>query len=113
MTVGIALRRALDARDGHRCAWHILCNEDSLVPHHRSNRGMGGDPSKDRLSNLVWLCSMTNGLLESDPVTAERGRQLGIKLSIHANPAREPIVHSVHGLCLLDDIGGAVPIVKN
>lgn len=113
MMVSPALRRALDKRDGHRCAWHILCNEDSLVPHHRSNRGMGGDKSKDRLSNLVWLCSMTNGLLEADSATAKRGRQLGIKLSLHADPAREPIRHSVHGLCLLDDEGNVMPVAKN
>lgn len=64
-TVTAALRRAMDARDGHRCAWpdywHAGCAAETLVPHHRVNRGMGGRPSLNRLSNLVWLFLFDDG----------------------------------------------------
>lgn len=66
---------------------------------------MGGDKSKNRLSNLVWLCSSVNGLIESDAGYADCARADGIKLSIHANPAHVPIRHAVHGRVLLDDDG--------
>jgi hypothetical protein len=105
-TVTPTLRAAMDRRDGHRCAWHGTgCDLDTLVPQHRSNRGQGGDRSKNRLSNLVWLCSEVNGLIESDPEWAERARNLGVKLSLHDDPTVERIDHAVHGLVWLDDAG--------
>lgn len=108
-TVAKRLLRALDARDGHVCAWHgPTCDPDTLVPHHRSNRGMGGDRSKNRLSNLVWLCADTNGLIESDAEWAERARNLGIKLSLHDRPEAALIDHATHGPCWLDDMGGVL-----
>lgn len=100
------LRATLDARDGHKCAWHgDGCDLETLVPQHRSNRGQGGDPSKNRLSNLVWLCAAVNGLIESDPEWAQRARNLGIKLSLHDDPTCVPIDHAVHGSVWLDDAG--------
>jgi len=98
------LLTALDARDGHRCA---MCGGggDDLVPHHRANRGMGGRRSLDRLSNLVWLHSGENGLVESDPEMAALARAKGIKISSHDEPSHVPIVHAVHGRVLLDDDG--------
>lgn len=112
MTVPKKLLAGLDARDGHRCA---MCGteSDTLVPHHRANRGMGGRKSLDRLSNLVWLCSGENGLVESDPEMAAIARAKGIKISSHDEPSFVPIHHAVHGRVLLDDYGqthgGAVP----
>jgi hypothetical protein len=78
---------------------------DTLVPHHRANRGMGGRRSMNRLSNLVWLCSGENGLVESDPEMAVLARAKGIKISSHDEPSFAPIVHAVHGKVLLDDQG--------
>jgi len=108
MSVKPALLRALELRDGRRCAWHFAgaCNPDTLVPHHRANRGMGGSKSKDRISNLVWLCSSMNGLVESDPDYAEAARKRGIKISSHDDPSHVLIQHAVHGRVLLDDFGG-------
>lgn len=107
MSTPAALLKGLEARDGHRCAWHWegACDPATLVPHHRSNRGMGGSRSKNRLSNLVWLCSDMNGLIESDSTYAESARGRGIKVSSHAEPSHEPIIHAVHGRCLLNDDG--------
>lgn len=101
------LERALDARDGHACAWHYVgaCDTDTLVPQHRANRGMGGRRSLERLSNIVWLCSEVNGLIESDATYAESARARGIKISSHDEPSHAPILHAIHGRCLLDDDG--------
>lgn len=101
-----ALKAAMDERDGKVCAWHgSSCGTETLVPHHRVNRGSGGRRSLNRLSNLVWLCSVVNGLIESDSEWAERARNLGIKLSGHDEPSGKLIDHAVHGPCWLDDDG--------
>jgi len=88
-----------------RCA---LCGDENLtlVPHHRANRGMGGRKSMDRLSNVVWLCALENGALESEPELAVIARTKGIKISSHEEPSHAPIFHAVHGRVLLDDDGG-------
>ena len=104
-----SLLRALTTRDGHVCAWHgVSCGTESLVPHHRANRGMGGRKSANRLSNLVWLCSEMNGLIESDPLLADLARRKGLKISSHDNPEHVPIRHFMYGLCLLQDDGTIV-----
>lgn len=92
--------KALNLRDGHHCAW---CGQDNetLVPHHRANRGMGGNKTADTIANLVWLCADTNGLLESDANYAAMAHNRGIKLKSWQNPATTPINHYVHGWVLL------------
>lgn len=86
------LLRALDARDGHVCAWDGTdCDLDTLVPQHRGNRQMGGRPNGVNVAGLVWLCSSRNGLAESDPEIARIARARGIKISAHANPAEVPV----------------------
>ena len=88
------LLAALDIRDGHYCAWHYpgACDVETLVPQHRANRGMGGRPSGMVAANLIWLCSATNGNVESDPVWAETARGRGIKISSHADPEQVPVL---------------------
>ena len=114
MTTPKRLLKALDARDGHQCAWHPvgMCDPDTLTPQHRANRGHGGRPSLHRLSNLVWLCSRLNGAVESDALTAEVARDRGVKVRSHDDPARVPIRHAVHGLVLLTDDGPPTPITE-
>lgn len=86
------LLRALDARDGHVCAWHgDLCDPDTLVPQHRANRGHGGRPSLMILPNIVWLDSITNGMVETDPTYARLAKARGLKISSHANPEQVPV----------------------
>lgn len=102
------LLTALEARDGRRSAW--TGNEgDTLVPQHRQG-GMGGRKSKHRLSNVVWLESGINGLIESDPAWQAEAVERGIKISGHADPELAEVRHAVHGLVLLRDDGQVVPV---
>lgn len=111
------LLKALDARDGHRCAWHWggACDTATLVPHHRQNRGMGGSPSGMVLSQLVWLCAGLNGALESDAHLARVARHRGIKVPRNGffRAADVPVRHAVHGWVLLSDDGTVVPVLES
>jgi hypothetical protein len=97
-----AVLDALDERDGHVCAW-LGYDTGRLVPQHRQG-GMGGRRGKHRLSNVVWLDSILNGEIEASAELQAEARRRGIKISGHADPEDEPIVHAVHGrVRLLDD----------
>ena len=102
------LLRALTERDGHRSAWTGR-DVDTLVPQHRQG-GMGGGDSKQRLSNLVWLESDINGLIESDAAYAAEARRRGIKISIHSNPEEIPLVHAVHGAWVVLGDDGSIRV---
>ena len=82
--------RQLVARDGHVSAW---TGEDvpELVPQHRLNRGMGGSRQLDRVSNLVWIESEINGLIEADPEWAKEAEDRGIKLRSWQLPENVPV----------------------
>lgn len=92
-------------RDGHRSAW---TGQDvpELVPQHRQG-GMGGRADKHQLSNLIWLESVLNGLIESDPEMQAEAVRRGIKVSGFADPRLIPVTHAVHGLCFLTNDGRA------
>lgn len=94
--------RALLARDQH-C---LHCGETERVsPHHRRNRGMGGstDDGTNSPANLMVLCSLANGLLESDPATAASARLNGWKLASWESTDR-PVYDRLTGLWwVLDD----------
>ena len=98
----------LDARDTHVCAWTGI-DTGRLVPQHRQG-GMGGRKGKHRLSNLVWLDSLLNGLIESDPVYQAEALHRGIKISLHADPLKVPVEHVIHGLVYLDDAGNVTEV---
>lgn len=102
------LLKALDERDGHRSAEDGI-ESDTLVPQHRAG-GMGGRRDKHRLSNVVWLDSIRNGEIEADPALAREARRRGIKISLFADPELTPILHHVHGWCLLGDDGSVSPL---
>lgn len=72
------------------CVCGCTGREDTLIPHHRANRGHGGSKLLDRPSNILTLCSHTNGLLESDPVWAATARDLGWKLARWQTPEEAP-----------------------
>lgn len=93
MTVSARLLRLLEERDGHECAWHGLAcpNPDTLVPHHRANRGMGGRPSLDRIDNLLLVCSDINEAMEAWPAVISEALQRGIKVSAHVQPDDIPV----------------------
>ena len=103
-----ALLKVIERRDPDRaCAWHTkgLCDPETRVPQHRQG-GMGGRADKHRPSNVVWLCSEVNGLIESNARYQARARARGIKISGFSDPRMEPIDHALHGPVLLDDNGG-------
>ena len=93
------------ARDGG-C---LHCGETEAVsPNHRANRGMGGSKVRDVPSNLVVLCSLLNGLIESDAQWASVAKSYGWKLSTWQNPAEVPVYDTRNReWLLLDDHYGA------
>jgi hypothetical protein len=108
-TTPVRLLNELTKRDGHVSVW-TGCDVDTLVPQHRQG-GMGGGASKQRLSNLLWLESDINGLIESDAAFAAEARRRGIKISLHDDPEAVPVTHAAHGLrCLLTDDGAVLPL---
>lgn len=83
----------------------IHCGEtEAVAPHHRRNRGMGGSKVRDVPSNIVVLCSVLNGLLESDPFWARKARDWGWKLGPGDDPREVPVWVDVEGVWVwLDD----------
>lgn len=108
MTTPKALLAALDARDGHVCAWTGV-DTGRLVPQHRQG-GMGGRKGKHRLSNLVWLDSILNGRIEAEPALQAEAVERGIKISGFEDPQVAPVRHAVHGRVRLFDDGSVLPI---
>jgi 5-methylcytosine-specific restriction endonuclease McrA len=84
---------------------HCGVSDDTLIPQHRINRGMGGSKLLDRPSNLVLLCSNYNGLIESNSGQAEFARKMGLKLSKWENTTEVPIFFAGQWY-LLDDKWG-------
>lgn len=99
----------LAKRDGAHCPH---CGSAvALVVQHRANRGAGGDPSKDRPSNVIILCWAFNDLIERDAAAAEHARAYGWKLRGWDDPTTVPFLDIVTGYWwLLDDEGGRVRV---
>jgi len=86
------------------CVCGCLGREDTFVPQHRANRGIGGAKSLDRPSNIIVLCSHMNGLIESDAAEAERARRFGWKLERWQDPTEWPVFDAARNeWVLLDD----------
>lgn len=65
-------------RDGGHC---LSCGTtEGLVPQHRINRGMGGNPGLNIPSNIIVFCGQCNGQLEANAEQARIARQHGWKL---------------------------------
>lgn len=73
--------KKLRERDQNRCVLSGA-ETDRLVPQHRRNRGMGGDPSANVLPNTVLMDSILNGEIESDDRLARIAKAYGIKVPI-------------------------------
>jgi hypothetical protein len=78
MAMKPAVLRQLHARD----PWCMHCGSDvDLVPHHRKNRGAGGSKSRENdVTNVMLICALYNGLMESDADVAQQARDWGHKL---------------------------------
>lgn len=91
-------------RDGDKCA---MCGHRARTANHRANRGAGGHRGSNRLANGCAICHDCNGLIESDPVLAERARDRGVKLSRYDDPEAVPYLHPIYQVpVLLNDDGG-------
>lgn len=96
-------------RDGHVCSW-LGYDTGRLVPQHRQG-GMGGRAGKHQLSNVVWLDSLINGAIESDPEMQAEAKRRGVKISNHAtDPSLIPMFHATHGWRLLGNGGSALTL---
>lgn len=76
-----------------RC-YHCGTSNDTLIPQHRANRGMGGSKSKNNPANIIVLCSYANGLLESSANWQAFAKQYGWKLESWQDPTRSPVYDS-------------------
>lgn len=77
---------------------------ETAIPQHRVNRGMGGSKKRDHPANIIVLCSLVNGLIESNAEWATKARTFGWKLSPWDDPAWVPVFDAVENKWwLLDD----------
>ena len=98
-------------RDFGRCI-HCGVTGETLVPQHRSNRGMGSVKSRNRPSNIVVLCSSFNQEIEQSASAASRARANGWKLSSYQDSLFEPLWDAVdQSWWLLDDDYGRVTLL--
>lgn len=84
--------RALDARDapyGRVCVMTGTSSE-RIVPQHRAG-GMGGRKGKHQLPNLLWMDSITNGLIETDADWQAVAKAWGVKISLHVEATLVPV----------------------
>ena len=77
------------ARDLH-CPCGCVGREDTFVPQHRINRGMGGSKLLDRPANVIVMCSEMNGWIESYAGYARLARSYGWKLARWDSPEDTP-----------------------
>lgn len=89
-------------RDTH--CWHCGTELD-LVPHHRKNRGAGGSKLLDTLDNLMLVCAVYNGAMESDANVAQKAREYGHKLRSWENMKRPVFDIPTSTWYLLDEKG--------
>ncbi len=103
-TLGMMMNKKTFSKflDRDKCCSHCGTTDDTLIPQHRKNRGMGGSKDLDRPSNIIVLCSEANGLLESNSKFAELGRKFGWKLERWQEPESTP-VYMGNGWFLLDN----------
>jgi hypothetical protein len=89
------------ARDKH--CYHCGISDDTLVPNHRANRGMGGSKTREKPSNVVVMCSVMNGLIESSSGLAEQAKWFGWKLESWEDPLTSPVYDFMLGNWYLFD----------
>ena len=68
---------------------------------------MGGSKLRDVPSNIVSMCALMNGLMESDAYSAELARTYGWKVSTSTDASLVPVWYPMNGAWyfLDDDFG--------
>jgi len=101
-------------RDQGVC-WHCGTNQTTI--HHRANRRMGGDKTKqkvaDRPSNLLTICPEYNSLMESDVNVVREARERGWKLRMGENPSLTPVYRFDGTWWTLTDLGKMFIVAEN
>jgi hypothetical protein len=93
------------ARDGH--CYHCGLVDETLVPQHRRNRGLGGSKSRSNASNIVVVCSQSNGMFESSSEASVTAQRAGWKLRSGQESLTTPVFDSYEGKWyFLDDSFG-------
>ena len=82
--------------DRDESCWHCGATE-TVVPHHRVNRGMGGSKKREVPSNVIVMCSLFNGLMESQSNSALAAIQYGWKSPAYATPTEQPVYNMNDG----------------
>ena len=85
---------------------HCGAFDDTLIPQHRINRGMGGSKLLNKPSNIVVLCSAFNGLIESNAAAAALAMKHGIKLQSWQVPETTPVWYASESAWFLLDNEG-------
>lgn len=79
------------------CVCGCMGREDTYVPQHRANRGMGGSKLLDRPANVIVMCSGLNILIEQNADLAAQAREFGWKLERWQVPEEVPIFDRATG----------------
>ena len=106
MAIPVKVRKLVEARDDS--CWHCG-SEIDLVPHHRINRGMGGSKLLDTPDNLMMVCAVYKGLMESDVRVQSQARGWGHKLAVWESTDR-PVFHVTSGWWILGVDGSRVGV---
>jgi len=97
-----SIKKRIYKRDEGIC-WHCGTTENTTI-HHRANRGMGGSKLLDRASNLITMCVLHNGLMESDVNIFREAKEMGWKISRHSMPYSMPVRNHIGQWYLLGDM---------
>ena len=89
------------ARDKH--CYHCGIADDTLVPQHRLNRGMGGSRMRSNASNIVVVCSHSNGMFEASEGASLVAQRFGWKLRAGQDPLSSPVFDTYDGVWYLFD----------
>ncbi len=93
------------ARDRH--CYHCGVTDETLVPQHRRNRGMGGSKSLSNASNIVVVCSESNFMFEASEWASTVAQEFGWKLRAGQDSLAVPVYDAYEGVWyyLDDDFG--------
>jgi hypothetical protein len=84
--------------DRDQQCWHCGLSDETLIPHHRQNRGMGGSKIRDNAANIIVMCAEINTAMESDSRIAEAAQKYGWKIESWAESTDRAVYDRPKGL---------------